>query len=277
MDKRKIGAIQVLLGAACFSFAGVFTKSIPWSSWTIIGMRAITCAILLGIARKGFKVRITKGTLLGAVGMALTGVLFLCATKLTTAANAIVLQYAMPIYVIALCWLVLKQKPSRTDLVTAICVLGGVLLCSWEGFTSGGGKLVGDLLAIASGVTYSLVFFCARMPDANAQDYTYLGALMSIPFCLCAFWDPEVTAAPLPWLGAACMGLCLAGGYYFISRSLNNVHPVTSALIANLEPVLNPLWVFIFIGEVPGTLTFVGAAIVIIAVTIYSLLGIKAK
>ena len=89
MDKRKIGAIQVLLAATCFSFAGVFTKSIPWSSWTIIGMRAVVCAILLGVVRKGFKVRITKGNLLGAVGMALTGVLFLCATKMTTAANAI--------------------------------------------------------------------------------------------------------------------------------------------------------------------------------------------
>ena len=277
MDKRKIGAIQVLLGAASFSFAGVFTKLIPWSSWTIIGMRAVICAILLGIARGGFRVRITRGTLLGAIGMAITGVLFLCATKLTTAANAIVLQYAMPVYVIGLCWLVYRQKPSRTDLITAICVFAGVLLCSWEGFTGGGGKLLGDLLAIGSGVSYSLVFFCARMPDTNPRDYTYLGAVISIPFCLSAFWDPNVTADPFPWLGALALGVFLAGGYFFISRSLNNVHPVTSALIANLEPVLNPLWVFLFVGEVPGMLTFVGAAVVIIAVTVYSLIGIKGK
>lgn len=277
MDKRKIGAIQVLLGATSFSFAGVFTKSIPWSSWTLIGMRAVICALLLGLARGGFKVKLTRGTILGAVGMAVTGVLFLCATKLTTAANAIVLQYAMPIYVIVLCWLVYRQKPSRTDLITAVCVLAGVLLCSWEGFMGGGGKLLGDLLAIGSGISYSLVFFCARMPDTNAQDYTYLGAVLSIPFCVCALWDPSVTAAPLPWLGVIAMGVCLAGGYFFISRSLNNVHPVTSALIANLEPVLNPLWVFLFVGEIPGMLTFVGAAIVIIAVTVYSLVGIKGR
>lgn len=271
MDKHKIGALQVLAGATCFSFAGVFTKWLPWSSWALIGMRSITCALLLALARGSFIPRFSKGTLLGAAGMAVTGILFITATKLTSAANAIVLQYAMPIFVIALCWIVFKQKPSRLNLVTAFFVLAGVVLCSWEGFTGGGGKLVGDLLAIASAVSYSLVFFCSRLPGANALDYTYLGSLMTLPFCAFAFFDPNVSAEPVHWLAVCAMGFCLGGGYFFISRSLNNVHPVSSALIANLEPVLNPLWVFIFLGENPGAYTLVGMTIVIITVSIYSL------
>ena len=277
MRKQKIGALQVLMGAICFSFAGVFTKWLPWSSWTLIGMRSITCALLLGLTRKSFKPRISKGVLLGAVGMAVTGILFITATKLTSAANAIVLQYAMPIVVIGLCWLVYKQKPSRTDSITAVCVLAGVILCSWEGITGGGGKLTGDLLALASAVSYSLVFFCARLPGTNALDYTYLGALMTLPFCIFACFDPAVSAEPVHWLAVAAMGMCLGGGYFFISRSLSNVHPVTSALIANLEPVLNPLWVFLFLGEDPGVYTIVGMVVVIVAVSIYSVVGLKEK
>lgn len=273
MDKQKIGALQVLLGASCFSFAGVFCKWLPWSSWTIIGVRSLVCALLLGLLRRSFKLRLTRGNILGAIGMAATGVLFLTATKLTTAANAIVLQYAMPIFVILFCWLFYRQKPSRSDLITAVCVLCGVTLCSWAGFQNGGGKLTGDLLAIGSGVTYALVFFCARLPDADALSYTYLGSLISVPFCLYGFFDPQMSAAPVEWLVAIAMGLCLAGGYFFISRSLRNVHPVSSALIANLEPVLNPLWVFIFLGENPGRYTIAGMVIVIISVSIYSLRG----
>lgn len=273
MDKRRIGALEVLLGATCFSFAGVFCKWLPWSSWTIIGVRSLVCALLLGLLRRSFRLRLTRGNILGAIGMAATGVLFLTATKLTTAANAIVLQYAMPIFVILFCWLFYRQRPSRSDLITAVCVLCGVALCSWEGFRSGGGRLTGDLLAIGSAVTYALVFFCARLPDADALAYTYLGSLISVPFCIYGLFDPKVSAAPVEWLVAIAMGLCLAGGYFFISRSLSNVHPVTSALIANLEPVLNPLWVFIFLGEDPGAYTIVGMVVVIISVSIYSLRG----
>ena len=273
VDKRKIGALQVLAAATCWSFAGVFTKWLPWNSWTIIGLRALVCTIVLGLSRRSFKVKLSPGNILGALGMAVTGVLFLSATKLTTAANAIVLQYAMPIFVIGLCWIFYHQKPSRIDVLTAVCVLAGVVLCSWEGFTGGGGKLVGDLLAIGSAVSYSLVFFCARLPETSAQDYSFLGGMLSVPFSICAFFDPNMSAQPTHWLAVIAMGLCLAGGYFFISKSLSNVHPVTSALVANLEPVLNPLWVFLFLGENPGVYTIVGMVVVIATVTIYSLKG----
>lgn len=275
MNKRKIGAVQVLLAAVSWSFAGVFCKWLPWSSYTIIGLRSLFSAIILGLARGGFRMKITRGNLMGALGMAVTSFLFLSATKLTTSANAIVLQYAMPVVVIALCWIFYHRRPSRLDVVTALCVLCGVILCSWEGLTGGGGKLTGDILAIASAFSYALVFFSARLPDANTQDYVYLGATLTIPFMFYAPFDPAMTLNPVHWLAIVAMAICLAGGYYFISKSLNNVHPVTSALLANLEPVLNPLWVFIFLGENPGVYTLVGAVVVIVAVSIYSVLDMK--
>lgn len=270
MKRSRIGALQVALAAISWSFAGVFSKSLPWNSFTINGMRSLIAALLLAIARGGFRVRLTKGTLLGALGVALTSVLYMAATKLTTSANAIVLQYAMPVFVILFSWLFFHQRPSRRHVVIAAFIMLGVVLCSWDGLS--GGNPLGDIIAILSAVTFALVFFCARVPGANPQDYSYLGMILCAPFALNVFFDPGVTANPVHWLIALGLGLCLAGGYYFISRSMNNVAPISAALLANLEPILNPIWVFIFVGERPGPLTILGATIVLVTATVYSLM-----
>ena len=270
MSKSRLGAMQVALAAISWSFAGALSKSLPWNSFTINGVRSLVAALLLALARGGVKVRLTKGTLLGAAGTALTGMLYMAATKLTTSANAIVLQYAMPTFVILFSWLFYGQRPGAKQVVIAACIMAGVALCSWEGLS--GGNMLGDGIAILSAVTFALVFFCARMPGADPRDYSYLGMVFCAPFALGAFVGPGVTANPVHWLTALALGLCLAGGYFFISRSMSHVSPVSSAILANLEPVLNPLWAFLLVGERPGALTVVGACVVLAAATVYALL-----
>ena len=270
MSRSRLGALQVALAAISWSFAGALSKSLPWNSFTINGVRSLVAALLLALARGGVKVRLTKGTLLGAAGTALTGMLYMAATKLTTSANAIVLQYAMPTFVILFSWLFYGVKPGAKQVVIAACIMAGVALCSWEGLS--GGNVLGDGIAILSAVTFSLVFFCARMPGADPRDYSYLGMVFCAPFALCACFDPGVTPNPVHWLTALALGLCLAGGYFFISRSMSNVSPVSAAILANLEPILNPVWAFLLVGERPGLLTVVGASIVLVAATVYALL-----
>ena len=271
MKKNHIGALQVALAAICWSFAGVFSKSCPWSPITQNGVRSLIAALLLALPRGTMKVKLTKGNLLGALGVALTGMLFMAATKLTTSANAIVLQYAMPAFVILFNWLFYRQKPTRFSLVMCGIIMLGIVLCSWGGLSKG--NPLGDFFAILSAVTFALVFFCARMPGANSQDYSYLGMLFCVPSALFAFFDKNMTLQPTHWLIALCLGLCLAGGYFFISRAMGKVSPITAALLANLEPILNPVWVLIFLGETPSALTVVGAVIVISAVTVYTIRG----
>ena len=271
MNKNRLGALQVAAAAVSWSFAGVLSKSLPWNSFTINGMRSLVAALLLALARGTPKVRFTRGTLLGAMGVALTSVLFMAATKLTSSANAIVLQYAMPVFVILFSWIFFGQKPSPRHLVIAAFIMAGVVLCSWDGLT--GGNPLGDGLAILSAVTFSLVFFCARIPGADPRDYSYLGMVLCAPFALNAFFDPAVSLLqPMDWLIALGLGVCLAGGYFFISKSMSNVSPISAALLANLEPILNPVWVFLFLGEQPGALTILGSAIVLVTATVYSLL-----
>lgn len=272
MKSNRIGALQVALAAVSWSFAGVLGKSLPWHPLTTNGVRSLAAALLLALTRGTLKVRCTRGTVLGALGVALTGMLFMAANKLTSSANAIVLQYAMPVFVIAFSWIFFRQKPGAKSLVIAACIMLGVILCSWDGLS--GGNALGDGLAILSAVTFAMVFFCARIPGANPMDYSYLGLLFCAPFALNAAFDPAVTPNPVHWLTALGLGVCLAGGYYFISRSMSRVSPITAALLANLEPILNPFWVFLFLGEQPGALTLIGAMIVLVTATVYALLPV---
>lgn len=270
MTKNRLGAIQVALAAVCWSFSGVFSKSLPWNALTVNGVRSLFAAGLLALARGGVRVKLTKGTVLGAIGTALTSLLYMGALKNTTSAHAIVLQYAMPVFVILFLWIFYGQRPSAKHVIIAACILAGVILCSWDGMA--GGRLFGDMLAILSAVAFAMVFFCARMPGADPRDYTYLGMVLCAPTAVCGFWDPGMSSNPAHWLMVLALGLCLAGGYFFISKSMQNVSPVSAALLANLEPILNPLWVFLFVGERPGIMTIIGAGIVLTAATVYALL-----
>lgn len=277
MKQSHIGAIQVALGALFWSFAGVLGKWLPWNALTINGIRSLVAAILLGVARRSFKVRMTRGTVLGALAVMLTSLLYMAAIKLTTSANAIVLQYAAPAFVILFCWLFYGQRPDWRSVVTAALIMLGVVLCFAD--RMGGGRLAGNLLAVLSAITFALVFFCARMPDANPADYSYLGLLMCVPALLFGFFDPAMSSNPLEWLVVVALGVCLAAGYYFVSAAMGRVSPISAVLLSNLEPVLNPIWVAVFLpqlGEQPGGMALVGSAIVLVTAAVYSLTGKKA-
>lgn len=271
MNRRVVGTLQVALAAVAWSFCGIFSKWIPWSSLTLHGMRMLFGSLFLMLLRRDWRVHLSCGTWLGALGTTLTTLLYVFAVKLTSAANAIVLQYAMPVFVIAFCWIFYGQRPRRSSVIAAAFILSGVALCSAEGLS--GGSLTGDLLALCSAVTFALVFFCSRMPDTRATDYTYLGHLLGIPFVVFAFFDPAMTLQPGHWLAVIAMGFCLAAGYYLMSLGMTKVSPVSAALLSNLEPILNPVWVFLFLGEQPGALTLLGAAVVLISATVYSIAG----
>lgn len=267
--KEKKGILLVVLAALSWSVAGVLGKYTTWSPLTTAGTRALVAAVLMAIVRGGVKVKLTKGNLLGAFGCAATSIIFVIANKLTTAANAIVLQYAMPAVVILLCWIFYKQKPSKRDAVTCVCVLAGVILCSADELSGGG--MLGNLLAICTAFTFALVFFCSRLPGASASDYNFMGLVLCIPCILFGINDPGVTFNTGNILAQIGMGLGLGGGYIFISKGMKTVSPLSAAITSNIEPVLNPLWVFIFLGEAPGVLAILGSIVVLGTVTWYSL------
>lgn len=265
------GALLILLAGASWSFSGVLSKWVPWASLSIIGLRSLLAAVGFGLIRGSFRLPKGRGNLLGALGVSLNSTAFIMANKLTTAANAVVLHYFMPIVVIFGTWLIYKQKPGKLDITASLLAILGIGLCFIGGFSAGG--LLGDSLALVSAFFFAFIFFAARLPGTDPVDYSYLGCLMNCLWLAFIPFDRDFVLAPAPLLGILLMSAAYFGGYLMFSLGMRKkVNPVTASIITNVEPVLNPIWVFLFLGERPGLLSILGAVLVIVSVSAYSVL-----
>ena len=264
-------ALLVALAGVCWSFAGVLSRFTSWSAFSLAGFRSIIAVLLVGAIRKSFRPRNTLWNWLGALGVAVTSTLFMFANKLTSAANAIVLQYAMTAIVIVVQILFMGIRPRKLDVGAALLVMLGVVLCFCQGL--GRGQLLGDALAFGSAFTWAVVFLAAQMPGVDSLSYAYQGNLLACLFLIGMPFDPAVTSGGLGgWIVPAAMGLCLGLGYVCFALGMRErPSPTIAAIVANIEPVLNPMWVLIFLGEAPGALSLIGAAVVLITVTLYAI------
>ena len=279
------GSLLVFASALCWSFSGILGKNLSWNGFSKTGVRAIVAVIVYALYRKSFKVRLSKSTWIGALGVSLTSLLYMLALTLTTSANAIVLQYSMPVYVVALNYLLFKTKPTFKQLIVVPLLMLGVALCCLGG-SVGGEELrhqtAGNLIALLSGLTFSLVFLAGRMRGADSVQYTYFGNCLSLLLVVSVFFDKNVRFGfsvdiMKDWLLILLMGLSLGMGYLLLGIGLKSASALSAAVLENLEPALNPVWVFLFLGERPGTLGIIGCAIVIVTVTLYSILPEKRK
>ena len=270
-NEQRHSALLVALAGVCWSFAGVLSRFTPWTAFSLAGFRSIIAVLLLGAIRKSFRPRNTLWNWVGALGVATTSTLFMLANKLTSAANAIVLQYAMTAIVIVVQIVFFHVRPRKLDVGAAALVMVGVVLCFCQGL--GRGQFLGDLMAFGSAFTWAVVFLAARMPGVDSLSYAYQGNLLACLFLVCMPFDPAVRAAGIGgWIVPVGMGLCLGLGYLCFALGMRSqLSPTVAAIVANIEPVLNPMWVLIFLGEGPGMLSFIGAAVVLVTVTVYSL------
>ncbi len=277
MRTRQLGKGPFLIFAAAvlWSFAGLASKFVPWGGMSIACVRGVIGALTIGALSKQWFFRPTKLVVLGALGTVTTSVLFMLANKMTTAANAIVLQYMAPVVVIILNLLLQKMKPAKLDLVMVSVTLLGIAFFFLDHL--GSGKLAGDLLAILSSVTFAMVFYVNRLPGANATQASYLGCMLHILLLPALLNDPNFSLAdPKVNLVVLLMGVLQMGlAYVLFAKGIASTPAVSASIIAMIEPVLNPLWVFLFLGEMPGRLALVGAAIVLIATTSYNIITSK--
>ena len=276
MQPKTKAILQIALACTLWSFAGVLAKKVPWDAISIVGFRSIIALLLVGISRRSFRPKLTKGTWIGAIAVLTTAILFIFANKRTSAANAIVLQYAMPIFVILYSVIFRRKRPSRLELGTVIAASAGIILCFAQGLQGGG--MLGDLMSLLSAVTYSVMFLAGQRDDCDALSYTFLGALIGCALLLFMPFDPAIRANPVEWLMAGLMGVCLGFGYIFFSAGMRGgISPLSAAIVANVEPILNPTWCFLFLGEWPGYLTLAGALIVLVVVSVYTILSSRTE
>ena len=268
-DRRAV--LFVFLASVCFSTGGLFIKLIPWSALAINGARNLIGAAVIGIYLLAARRRIvfSRRVFVGALSMIGVTTLFALANKLSTAANTIVLQFTAPVFVIWFMAVLYRQRPGRVDLVTCALVLLGFILFFVDGIRAG--NLLGNILAVLSGVCYAGVFMMNTGEKADAISSCFLGqlsaGLVMTPLCL------GETDFSLPTLAAvAALGVVQVGGAYILfSIGIRRTPPVTASLITGLEPIMNPLWVAAFYGERVTPLAIAGAVIVVCSILAYNI------
>ena len=272
MNKKVLGVICILFSAICFSLGGVLIKLIPWSPITIQGARSIFSFFVIGgymlLTKKKFE--LNKSVLLGACCNLVMALTFVAATKMTTAANAIVLQFTEPLFVILLVWILYKKKPTKGAVITSLVVFAGISCFFFESLNLGG--MLGNILAIISGFAFALVFMMKQFPGANFESSILISNGSSI-FLGIPTYFAETEKSVSVWGFVVLLGVFQFGfSYVFMSKGLDYVSPIVASLTATIEPILNPLLVAWFYGEKVGLLAIIGAILVVGAATIYNVI-----
>ncbi|MCR5272684.1 MAG: DMT family transporter [Lachnospiraceae bacterium] len=272
MSEKSKGYIYILLSAVCFSLGGILIKLNSWSGISISGARCLFSFLVMLIYLKAInhKIVFNKQVLLGAVVNAGMSTVFVIANKLTAAANVIILQFTMPIYIVLFLWIFWKQKPKKEAVLTCIAAFIGILFFFCESISAGG--MLGNILAIVSGILYAIVFLIKKIPGSDFESSALFSFLLSfviaLPFIANETDYSCVNIVTIILLGVVQIGLA----YIFLGLGLDYVPPVGAALLSMIEPVLNPVIVAIFYGETIGTMGLIGALIVIASGTVYNVI-----
>ena len=274
-DKRILGVLCVFMAAVLYSIGGLCIKVIPWNGLAINGGRTLIALPVIGIylVIVRHRLRWNRWVFVGSVCICATNCLFTLANKLTTAANAIVLQYTAPIFVILLSALFLQKRPRRLDVIACAVVLAGVVCCFVDSLAAGG--LAGDILALLAGLSYAGVFLLNDMPDSDPISSVFWGCLLSAAIGL-PFLVGETDFGVVPIVSLIVLGVFqVAVAYIFLTIGLRSTAAVTASLVSGIEPVLNPILVAVFYHEYIGPMALVGAVIVLGAVIVYNVVSAK--
>ena len=198
---------------------------------------------------------------------------FVCATKMTSAANAIILQFTHPVFLILILWLFYHKRPDKRAILTCIIALIGIVCFFFDKITSGG--MLGNLLAIISGLSYAIMFQMKKMKGGDFESSLVISYILAFIIGLPTAVR-ETIHSPSIWLVIVLLGAVQTGlATICLSRGLDAVSPVTAALTSGIEPILNPVLAAIICGETIGPMSIAGGVLVIGSVLAYSLSQIK--
>jgi drug/metabolite transporter (DMT)-like permease len=276
LTPHRQGLVAVLGAAVLWSTGGLFIKWVSLDALGVTMWRSLLAGIVMWVvARPPIRLpwKTSKLTWGIAISYALTLVMFVAATKLTTAASAIFLQYTAPLYLLVSGALFLKERPTRLDFATvAIAFAGMALFFVGKLDTS---AMAGNILAAASGVTLAAMFTLLRAPGCTTEsrpEAMVLGNALLVVGLLVVnlarrtnepFTPDAGDVAGLVFLGVVQIGFA----YLLFGFGVAHVQALEASLIGMLEPVLNPVWVFLFLGETPGWWAVLGGAIIVAAVS----------
>jgi drug/metabolite transporter, DME family len=272
-------AAYVLIAVLLWSTGGLFIKLTTLDAYQVTFFRSLLAAITVATLTRKRGLKIDAFGVLTSIIYAALLFLFVWATKKTTAANAIFLQYTAPIYILILAPFVIGEKFHWRDLLTVIFCIGGMSL-----FFVGKLEITdyqGNIAALLSGVFLGLYIMLLRHPKAEGFNPAiaviygnFLLALLTFPSGISAL----SVIVPLDWLAVSFLGIIQIGISYvlFIKGVTGGTRPLDASIIGFIEPLLNPVWVFLFVGEQPSKWAILGGTIIIATVISHTLIHMRA-
>jgi drug/metabolite transporter (DMT)-like permease len=276
-DHRR-SILLLIVAALCWSLGGVLIKTVAadWPALAVAGARGLIAALFLAAAHRGVSLRLSPAQWIGAAAYAATTLTFCAATTLTSAANAILLQYTAPVWVALLGAWWLGERATRADWITIAAALAGMALFFKDGLALG--HAAGDALSIFSGLCFATMTVALRREKTGSPvDTIIVGNLLA--FLVGLPW--VVAAPPLPatgWAALLALGIVQLGvSYLLYARAIRHVTALEAVLIPVIEPILNPVWVMLFLGERPTAWALAGGLVVLGAVTLRAVAAVRAR
>ncbi len=273
MEKKLRGTLYMLSCAILWSISGLLIKLSPWNALVIAGVRsALAALVLVAYMRfRGMRLLINRRTLLIGVIMLLVFMCFLPANKLASPANAITLQYTAPVYVLLFSALFYKQRIKRGDLLAVLLTIAGIAIFFLDKL--GTGSLLGNVLGLASGVFLGAMYLLV----SDISEETRLSGLLLAQLMTACVGIPLAFVYETPLTQVSIVSILILGfvqlgiPYVLFSLANRDCPPLTCSILSLIEPLLNPVWVYIGLGEKPGKFALLGGATVLATVTLWSI------
>lgn len=271
IDKVRLKAIiYIVIAAILLSTGGIILKYVDMNPVAIASLRGLISAVVVWLYLKKPNFTFSMPQVIGAFSYAMMVTAFTVANKLTTATNAVVLQFTAPIWIVMLGVWFLKEKAYWYDILAIAIVSLGMILFFIDDV--GGGTLIGNIVAILSGLALAGTTIGMRLQkEESPVETTLLGHLITVIIGFPFIFGAEFTTTNV--IGIFLLGTFQLGiAYILYATAVKYLTALEVILIMFLEPILNPIWVMLIHGETPTKFSLIGGTIVILTVAIRSII-----
>jgi len=271
-----LGILAMMATAFLWSIAGLFIKIIDWNPLTIAGFRSLIASLVILLYLKRPKFHLSFPQVAAALANAATMLLFVSANKTTTSANAILLQYTGPIFTAFIGTVLLKERVRIEHWIAFPLVVAGTIAMFMDKL--GGGQTFGNVLAVLSAIAFSFYFVFMRMQ----KDGSPLESILLSHWLVAGIGIVASIFIPIPSISLKAVGAVAVLGFFQVGVSailftaaIKRISAISANLIAMIEPVFNPVWVFLVLGESPGPNAIIGGLIIVASVIGVSVAGAR--
>lgn len=270
ISAKQKAMLLMVVTAAMWSIGGIFIKLVSWNPLMIAGMRSMISAMVLGgyMVYKRIPFKFCKASMGAAIGLSCSAMLFVMANKLTAAANAVVLQYSAPVFILIITAFLLHKRLEKREIIAVALTMCGIVLFFFDQLSPG--NVLGNILGILAGVFLAIMF--VSMGEGGYDDSIRMSGILMAHLIAAVIGMPVGTVLTESVTGMEILYVVILGvfqlgiPYVLYAIASRDCPPLACSLIGMLEPLLNPVWVAIFVHEMPGTFAFIGGAVIIATV-----------